>query len=99
MSIQAILAPLFVQVALTFVLLYWMAILRTTALTGGEVGYGEIALREPKWPKRATQIANCFHNQLELPLFFYILTILEGTSAQADLAFVSMAWAFVILRV
>ena len=31
MSIQAVLLPLFVEVILTFVLLYWMAHLRTSA--------------------------------------------------------------------
>jgi hypothetical protein len=99
MSIQAVLAPLFVQVVLTLALMFWMAILRTTALTTGEIGYGDIALREPKWPKRATQVANAFHNQLELPVLFFVLTILVGTSGQADLVFVVLAWAFVISRI
>ena len=31
----------------------------------------DIALREQRWPARATQFANCFHNQLELPVLFY----------------------------
>jgi hypothetical protein len=99
MSIQAVLSPLFAQVMLTFVLMYWMAFLRTTALTSGEIGYGDVALREQKWPTRCTQIANAFHNQLELPVLFYVLTILVGTSGQADLAFVIMAWVFVMLRI
>jgi hypothetical protein len=37
MSIQAVLLPLFVQVTLTFVLLFWMGYLRTSAITGGTV--------------------------------------------------------------
>jgi len=98
MSIQAVLLPLFVEVALTFVLLFWMAYLRTSAFKTGEVRPGDIALREPKWPARVTQIGNAFHNQLELPILFYVLTILAWITRHADLLFVIMAWIFVLLR-
>jgi len=81
------------------VLGYWMAYLRTSAFRRGEVRPADIALREPNWPPRTTQIANAFHNQLELPLLFYVLTILAWVTRHADLAFVVMAWIFVISRV
>jgi hypothetical protein len=98
MSIQAVLLPLFVEVTLTFVLLVWMAYLRTTTLTSGAVKPRDIALREPNWPSRATQVANAFHNQLELPVLFYVLTILAWITRHADYLFVVMAWIFVALR-
>ena len=98
MSIQAVLLPLFVEVVLTFVLLYWTAYLRTSALQAGEVRLGDIALRQPNWPVRATQVANAFHNQLELPILFYVLTILAWITRHADLLFVLMAWIFVASR-
>lgn len=98
MSIQAVLLPLFVQVTLTFVLLTWTAYLRTMAFRRGEIKPRDIALREPNWPSRTTQIANAFHNQLELPVLFYVLTILAWITKHADLAFVVMAWVFVALR-
>src|SRR5271165_2494607 len=99
MSIQAVLLPLFVQVMLTFVLMVWMAYLRTSAITGGTVRVSDIALREPSWPARATQVANAFHNQLELPVLFYVLTILAWITRHADYLFVLMAWIFVALRI
>ena|SRR5271166_6229755 len=99
MSIQAVLLPLFVQVALTFALLFWMAYLRTSAITGGTVRPNDIALREPGWPAHATQVANAFHNQLELPVLFYVLTILAWITRHADYLFVVMAWVFVTLRI
>jgi hypothetical protein len=98
MSIQMILAPLFVEVLLTFVLLYWTAGLRVTAVRRGEVHPRDIALREQKWPKRSTQIANAYHNQLELPVLFYVLTVLAIITRHADLLFVLLAWVFVVLR-
>jgi hypothetical protein len=99
MSIQAVLLPLFVQAVLTFVLLLWTERVRVGAIRRGEVHMRDIALREQNWGKRETQIANAYHNQLELPLLFYLLTILAWIAKQADLLFVAMAWMFVLLRV
>jgi hypothetical protein len=98
MSIQAVLLPLFVEVILTFVLLYWMAHLRTRAVRIGEVKARDIALREPNWPPPIAQIGNAYHNQLELPVLFYVLTILALVTRHADLLFVLLAWLFVASR-
>ena len=99
MTIRDVLLPLFVEVILTFVLLFSMAYLRTTAITTGSIKIRDIALREPNWPVRATQFANSFHNQLELPILFYVLTILAWDTHHAGTVFVALAWLFVILRV
>src|SRR3954471_14554153 len=98
MSIQAVLLPLFVEVILTFVLLYWMAHLRTSAFRKGDIKAQNIALREPNWPPPITQVSNAYHNQLELPVLFYVLTILAWITRHADLLFVVLAWIFVVMR-
>lgn len=98
MSIQSVLFPLFVQVTLTFVLLFWMAGARFAAVRRGDVYPRDVALREPNWPKHETQIANAYHNQLELPVLFYVLTILVIITRHADFLFVVLAWLFVALR-
>ena len=98
MSIQAVLLPLFVEVALTFVLLFWMARLNVAAVRGGTVRPQDIALREPNWPARNRQVQNAYLNQLELPILFYALTILSIVLRHADLLFVLLAWVFVVLR-
>ena len=98
MSIQAVLLPLFVEVALTFVLLYWMAYVRTRAIRIGEIKAQNIALREPNWPPGITQVGNAYHNQLELPVLFYVLTVLALVTRHADLLFVLLAWLFVASR-
>jgi hypothetical protein len=56
------------------------------------------ALREPNWPTRASQFAYSFSNQFELPILFYVLTILEIITRHADLLFVVLAWIFVVMR-
>jgi hypothetical protein len=99
MSIRSVLLPLFVQVALTFILMVWMGTMRVAAVRRGEVKASDIALREPKWPSRLLQVQYAFHNQIELPVLFYVLTILAWITRFADVLFVVMAWLFVALRV
>ena len=98
MPIQFIVLPLFVEVALTLGLLLWLGVLRRNDLRSGAVRSPEIALREPNWPARTQQVANCFSNQFELPVLFYVLTALEIVTRQADLVFVVLAWLFVLSR-
>jgi hypothetical protein len=98
MSAQMVLLPVFVLVGLTFALLLWMAGVRRQALVGGETRVRDIALGQPNWPTRATQIGNCFKNQFELPLLFYILIALALPLRHADLFIVLMSWVFVVTR-
>jgi len=98
MTIQAVLAPLFVQVALTFAIGLWMAGGRVVAVRSRAVQMRDIALREPNWPPRLMQLQNAFLNQFELPVLFYVLTILVLFTKTADLLFVVLAWVFVVLR-
>lgn len=98
MSVPTILAPLFVQVLLTLAVMLGMMVLRSKALMGGETRIESIAMREPNWPYRATLFANCFGNQFELPVLFYVLTILAMVTKHADLPFVLLAWVFVAMR-
>ena len=98
MSVQMVLLPVFVLIGLTFGLLLWMAGARRGALVGGETKIRDIALGQPNWPVRATQIGNCFKNQFELPLLFYILIALALPLRHADLFIVLMSWAFVVTR-
>src|SRR3954469_15899688 len=98
MSVQMVLLPVFVLVGLTFVLLLWMAGARRGALVGGETRIRDIALGQPNWPQRATQIGNCFSNQFELPLLFYALIALALPLRHTDLVIVLLSWVFVITR-
>lgn len=98
MPVQFVLLPLFVEVLLTFGVMFGMMYCRTLTLHRGETRFDEIALREPNWPVRATQFANSFANQFELPILFYVLTILEIFTHNADVLYVVLAWIFVAMR-
>jgi hypothetical protein len=94
-----ILAPLFVQVLLTFAVMFGMMVFRTKTLQSGETRFQDIAMREPNWPRQAALFANSFSNQFELPVLFYVLTILAMATKHADLLFVVLAWIFVAFRI
>src|SRR6202023_3714368 len=80
--VQVVLWPVFVLVVLAFALLFGMATARSRSLSG----------REP------TQIGNCFSDQFELPVLFYILIALALPLRHADLVIVLLAWVFVVTR-
>jgi hypothetical protein len=82
MSVQMVLLPVFVLMGLAFALLLWMATARGQALSGRE----------------KTQIGNCFADQFELPVLFYILIALALPLRHADFVIVLLAWVFVVIR-
>ena len=98
MTLPAILAPLFVQVILTFALGFWLAGLRGPAFRRGEVRAADVDLRQPNWPKRAMQVGNSFSSQFEMPVLFYVLTVLAIITKHADVLFVVLSWVFVLSR-
>ena len=98
MSITAILLPVYVQVALTLILLFWMGSSRLSCLRTGEVKVKDIALGERNWPGRILQVQNAYHNQFELPVLFYVLVVLALITRKADMLFVVMSWMFVTSR-
>jgi hypothetical protein len=98
MSVQTALLPIFAQIALTFGLLIWMVGARRQALANRETRIKDIALGEPNWPVRATQIGNCYRNQFELPVLFYALIALALPLRHADYIILLLSWVFVISR-
>jgi hypothetical protein len=99
MTVQEVLLPLFVEVILTFVLMFWMASLRGRDFHSGVATYDNVALREPNWSVGALQTAYSYSNQFELPVLFYVLTILAYFTHHAGFLFVILAWIFVIFRI
>jgi hypothetical protein len=98
MSMRTVLAPLFVEVVLTFALMLWMGSMRVSLVRSGQIKPEDIALRQPNWPRQVLQVQNAALNQFELPVLFYVLTVLSIITRDADLTFVILAWVFVLLR-
>jgi hypothetical protein len=98
MTVRAILLPLFVQVALTFVMLGLTGYSRLASIRRGETKVKDIALREPRWPARVTRFGNSYDNQFQLPVLFYVGMILAYVLGKADLMLVILSWLFVATR-
>jgi hypothetical protein len=62
MTLSDVLLPLFVEVILTFGLVFWAATLRVRDLKSGVVKPRDIALREPNWPVPTRQVAYFTHH-------------------------------------
>jgi hypothetical protein len=92
------LAPVFIQVALTLGLLWWLGMMRTMALRSGAVAPRDIALREPNWPRQLLQVQNAYHNQLEVPVLFYVAMLLALLTGHPTLGIAILAWLFVVAR-
>lgn len=98
MGILAVLAPVFVQVALTFALLLSAGMARKAAVRAGEVRIKDIALGQDAWPARATQLGRAYQNQIEAPTLFYAAVALAVAARLTDGVFVALEWVFVAAR-
>ncbi len=99
MSIQMVLLPVFVQVLLTFILLFWMGRHRYVAVKAKQVKIVNEAASEYVWPPMAAQASRSFHSQFETPLLFFALVALAILTKKDDALFVVMEWLWVVSRV
>jgi hypothetical protein len=95
MSLFTILLPLFVEVALTFILLFWLQGARRNAVTRGEIKFSGGGIT---WPARVSRLDQAYTSQIELPVLFYVLVVLAIMAHRADYLFVALAWVFVVFR-
>ncbi len=98
MSVQMVLLPVFVLVALTFALFFGMAGNRMRAMKTGQAKPNDIISGTVKWPTRAAQFGECFRNQFEIPVLFYALIAIGLPLRRIDLVLVTLSWIFVITR-
>jgi hypothetical protein len=98
MGATQVLAPVFVQVALTLGLLLWLGKLRVSAIRSGATHPSDLALGQHNWPQQATQVGNAYRNQLELPVLFYLVMLLALFTARASAPLVVLGWIFVATR-
>jgi hypothetical protein len=95
----AILYPVFAQIILTFVLLMAVGWMRRKAMLTPGFRMSDIALDASRWPDDARKIGNCYANQFELPVIFYVLCLIALMTGKADFLMVVLAWTFVASRI
>jgi len=100
MNATQLLYPVFVQIALTFAMLFWMGRARLAALTNRELKVSDVLLGQRAWPARVMQISNTYQNQFELPMLFYALVAFAMINPRTvDIVMIVLAWGFVLSRI
>lgn len=94
-----ILFPVFALAALTFGIGIWLARLRFAAVKRGDLSPRYFAInRGGEVPEYLAKVNNNYNNLLELPVLFYVATILLYVSDRVELAQLILAWIFVASR-
>jgi hypothetical protein len=91
--------PIFIQLALTLWLYIYLAMAKSKASKHGLVNESRRALHDDAWPDSVLQINNCIRNQFEVPILFYIVTILIWLMGSVNIFVHVLAWIFVITRI
>ena len=93
-----ILLPVLAQVLLTIIVYGTLVLAKAKAMKGGLVDLDRRALHDDAWPENVMKINNNIRNQFEVPVLFYVLTILLWQLNQTGVLAQSLAWLFVASR-
>ncbi len=98
MPSNLILLPPLAQVLLTIVVYGALAAAKTKAVNGGLVDPARRGLHDDAWPESVLKINNNIRNQFEVPVLFYVLTIILWQLNETGVLAQSLAWLFVASR-
>ena len=99
MAQDQIFYPMGALALLTFVVLTLIPIRRFRAGFAGQIVADDFKYGESRNVPPEVSIPNrAYMNLLELPVLFYVLCLMLFVSARVDLAFLVLAWAYVMLR-
>jgi hypothetical protein len=94
-----ILYPVFAQVALTFAIGIWLARLRFAAVNRGDLRPQYFAInRGGEVPEYLAKVNNNYNNLLELPVLFYLASVLLLVMDRVEPGQIILAWVFVASR-
>jgi hypothetical protein len=94
-----VLYPVFALLALTLAVAIRMGYARYTAVSKKEVDGRYYVAYQGNEPERLRVIGRHFSNLLEVPPLFYIACIIAFVTGQQGVLVISLAWAYVALRV
>lgn len=94
-----ILYPSLVMIGLTLFCLFRLGFLRTKALQAGEVSLRYFSLYQgDEEPEKLRVHSRHLTNLLEMPVLFYVVSMIAYVAGAASTAAVVLAWGFVALR-
>ncbi len=97
---QQIIIPVFLQVLLTMGILAVLGFLRYRSVEERTVNPKDYVLMtgQSGWPVMIQRLGRAFHNQLEVPILFYVLVVLILVTGIQSTTLLYMAWGYVGLR-
>lgn len=98
MNSTAILWPMVVQVVLVYVVYVMVSLRRIESVRAGEAKAGDFRVPQTEAERSAVVVRN-LSNQFELPVLFFVVSILFYATSGADIVVVVLAWAFVVSRI
>ncbi|MEM7741374.1 MAG: MAPEG family protein [Pseudomonadota bacterium] len=96
---NALIAPVFVQIALTFVVLMAMGSSRVRAARSREIRAALASGQSTSYGRTADLLSDNLKNQFEVPVLFYAAIGLTIASESVTPFLIVLAWVYVILRV
>lgn len=92
--------PVFFQVLLTFMIMFTMGFMRFRSVKQRTVNPKDYVLMtgQEKWPEMIQRVSRSFHNQLEVPLLFYVLVAMVLITGVNMPLMVTLSWVYVGLR-
>ena len=98
MTSNLILLPALAQILLTIIVYGALAVAKARALKRSVVDPARRGLHDDAWPDSVLQINNNIRNQFEVPVLFYVLTIVLWQLNATGVLAQSLAWLFVVSR-
>lgn len=100
MSQHLILVPVFLQVLLTFAVLFAMGAARRRSMLEHNKSPQDMSLAtDQDWTNQARKCANCYKNQFELPVLFYAVCTFALITRYVDPVMFALASLFVLTRI
>jgi hypothetical protein len=95
----AIIFPVIALAALTFGVGLWLGVIRFRAARNGDINPEYYKLnRGAKLPEYYLKVNNNYNNLLEIPILFYVVSILIYITDRTDYVLLILSWSFVISR-
>ena len=98
MSANYIMWPVLAQVLLTLLMFILLGVRKAQSVKAGTVDRPKTALNNRLWPDEVVKVSNNIANQFEIPILFYVLSLVLYSINAVDTAALVLAWVFVLSR-
>ncbi len=98
MSETQLFLPVILQIVLTLLLYLLLGVRKSRAIRDGQVDQARRALHADAWPDSVQQVNNSIRSQFEIPVLYYVLTLILWQLGSSGVITQSLAWLFVISR-